>query len=87
MQRRGSIERFEKNTVSEPINQSHGVFKEITKQCTNKDHYQFDRSIGEGNPTKSSTLLEEPTELSTCGSACVPAQVYMYTVSVARTGD
>jgi hypothetical protein len=24
----------------------HGVFKEVTKQCTNKDHYQsFDKSL------------------------------------------
>ena len=24
----------------------HGVFKEVTKQCTNKDHYQSTRYLG-----------------------------------------
>ena len=23
----------------------HGVFKEVTKQCTNKDHYQHDTEV------------------------------------------
>ena len=24
----------------------HGVFKEVTKQCTNKDHYQSVKTLG-----------------------------------------